>query len=181
MVIFFKSRFFYAHWLRSRLEQHISCCVNCTASPTPTTQLEQTHLNLPKGDYRPDFFCTWCTQKYTRSHHFKPPPPTLVIHGPEGVQQEMGFCNPPTRCSIDLFVRCLLPSSSSSFPYLLPPILPLSVSVSSSASLSYVTTERPTAYWWRGVWALGRQTWEKTSTTPHCWWEYSIAGTGRQS
>lgn len=75
--------------------------------------------------------------------------PTLVIHFPglwlRGRCSRTGAPVPPTRCSIDLFVQCVSPTttSSSSFLYFLLPFLPLSVSVSSSASLPYVTQKGP--------------------------------------
>lgn len=126
------------------------------------------HLNLQKVITDLNFLCTLAftlyalgTQKHpplhTRSLLLKSPLPTLVIHFPRPLaesvcsRRQAPAHHPPTppppphpsRCSIDLFVQSLPPSSStsssSSFPYFLHPILPLSVSVSSSASLPYVT------------------------------------------
>lgn len=79
--------------------------------------------------------------------------PTLVIHFPglwlRGRCSRTGAPVPPTRCSIDLFVQCVPPP---------PPPPPPSFSPSQCECVlkclpALCNTERPTAYWWRGVWA----------------------------
>lgn len=112
----------------------------------------------------PTFICT-----NTHAPNAKSLLSTPVIHFPglwlRGGAAGDGLLHPPTRCSIDLFVQCLPPPP--------PPLLPLSYSPSQCECVlkclpALCNVERPTAYRWRGVWALGRQTWERPRTTLHC-------------
>lgn len=72
--------------------------------------------------------------------------PTLVIHFPgRGRCSRTGAPVPPTPNSLQYWFVCSVrsPTTTSSFLYFLLPFLPLSVSVSSSASLPYVTQKGP--------------------------------------
>lgn len=100
--------------------------------------------NSPKPchyDYRPDSFCTFALILHPLSAHkhinLKPPPWVSYTCSCRSLPSTFSLSlYTHTRCSIDLFVRCLPPPPSPPppFPHFLPPILPLSVSVSSSAS-----------------------------------------------
>lgn len=144
-----------------------------SASPQLTVKLEQILLNLATVITDLTLFCTFALLLHPLSAHkhtnLKPPPWvsytcsctfSIYTHAHTHSLQYWFVCS----------VLAPPPSPPPPFPHFLPPILPLSVRVSSSASLpTLCNIERPTAYWWRGVWALGRQTWEKTRAEQHSW------------
>lgn len=125
------------------------------------------HTAGARSNYRLDVFVLWPSpstpvnvnkhaRSRTRSHLFESPlhkfacHPTNSSHSLPGplaereVQQDRGSCTPN---SLQYWFVCSVRSppttSSSSFLYFLLPFLPLSVSVSSSASLPYVTQKGP--------------------------------------